>query len=194
MLPEHSKQKLLRLVETNRKLHEYKRNVVKVTGPGGSPVYAVNHSSKTQLRDRHFHEWGLHLLNSTQVHIEGFEEFDTTLPTCPVQDIEKCEVHIGEKVLPLAQATNRMTLSSVGGLSECLVYDIDFSPGSDIKLALEVEWGPIEPLVPGEGIFPQNYRNEDIDFVRFQDVEFTIPPPDSSEESDSDSMEEEEDF
>ena len=176
------------LMEVNRQFHLlYNSNIVKVTGPGGSPVYAVNHASKTQLRDRHFHESGIYLRNSTRGSYEAFDELDETLPTCPVSDIEKCELHFGNLVLSIGKANDSMTVSGVGDLQETRIYDFVLFPDSEQKVSLEVEWGPTDPLEEAATLFyPHEYNNEDIEFVRFQDVIFTNPPPASCpSESDS---------
>lgn len=70
---------------------ESELRVIRVTGRGGFPIYAERHYQHATEDPQDVDEWFLRLQNSTGDYV------NTNLPSCPVQQIDSCELHIGGK-------------------------------------------------------------------------------------------------
>lgn len=91
----------------NKKLQEENRvlkaRVIRVTRPGGSPIYAQRHIAYANETEQGFLVLNLHA---------------TTLPMCPIEDMERCEVHIG----------GDQTVIRVGDYSSALQRTVPIAP------------------------------------------------------------------
>ena len=159
-----------KLREEINKINKHNLRVIRVTGPGGSPVYAQRHIAYAK-EDPGFHEATVELNNSTDDHT------NTNLPICPVQDIEKCELHIGdEEVIVIGDFERAGGQSSVGEPEQSMLYEFQPNQVSGrCEVSMGVEWGPTSP-VEQDVLAPEEYRNEDIAYVRFTDVAFVNHP------------------
>lgn len=76
--------------DLQKELAERHGPVIRITGPGGFPLYAHRHISHARPK-ADGNGLVLELLNSTGVLV------DPGLPTCPIPEISSCELHIGNK-------------------------------------------------------------------------------------------------
>ena len=171
-----------KLREENRLLNAL---VVRVTGPGGSPTYAQRHIAHANETEHGFLVLDLHAYYD--------DKAETILPVCPIEDMERCEIHIGD------QAT-----FGVGDYSSALQRPVPDTPEQSIEynyfdetetaedddddeedqhqeeevvqnVSLIVKWGPTTRLERPD-VSPVELRNEDIDYVRFERIAFSAHP------------------
>lgn len=144
--------------ETNWKLQQELR-VIRVTGPGGFPVYAERHFQ--YAKNRHNGEW-LELQNSTGEHI------NPNLANCPVEDIEKCELHIGGKeILKIGDFNQSGSIRLIGDPRCTLMYFFGDLSNGLYAYTLFVDFGPVPNPEQAEVLAPEEYRNSGVAFVRF---------------------------
>ena len=166
------------------KLDSALSRMIRITGPGGSPVYAER-SYLERHRPILATGWKLHLINCT-----ASQTGDVNLPPnpclamCNVEDIMDCELHIGTKAI--------VKLSSCQGVSSVLYPE---GEGMPVYCCVNFPWGPSErhcqpsvyfgfdgPAVDPKaadypnGWFPEYYRNEQVEWVRFNSVLFFNDP------------------
>ena len=138
--------------------------LVRVTGPGGFPVYAEGHiGDAVRHTDYGSPCYDLELINSTG------KNANSDLPMCPVREIEKAEIHIGNKrMFVLGDFDDTDSLSSMGDMESSLLYVF----GGKKKTVVIVEFGPLPDPFRLRARAPYEYRNEDISYVRFKEVQF----------------------
>lgn len=157
--PQAEKEKVAKL--------ENELRVIRVTGPGGFPVYAERHIQHAkyflQGGENDPEEVGdLELQNSTAG--DSTVNSNPNLASCPVQDIERSELHIGDKkVIKIGDRDNVRPTKRAG--SAVCGRAFDFGSPCDEEMCLYVEFGP-NPF-PDTRPPLNEYRNEDIDYVRF---------------------------
>ena len=155
----------------NKKL-ENELRTIRVTGPGGFPVYAERHFQYADFDDDFEDEepWSLLLQTPHAVFPDG--PVNPNLPTCQVQDIEKCELHIGGKeIIRIGDCDNWYPISTNTEENIALLYV--FQPLQDepeeYEFHLLVEFGPNPDRVNGvRHIRPlEEYRNLGVNRAAF---------------------------
>lgn len=151
-------------------LDQRDERTVRITGPGGAPVYANAHYVERVNNDDENsspYQVNLHLHNSSG------HNADTSLPMCPVEDIKKCELRIGGKETWVLGKCDFACLLSLNGDTN-IQYCLDFGPSVKINDAewyystsLYLEWGPNPHPDSGYVMEPDAYRDKGISYVRF---------------------------
>ena len=139
---------------------------IRVTGPGGFPLYAERHINY-MVRDGILGDGDLELplLNSTgNYRMPG-------LATCPVEDIERCELHVGNQKFVLG--SERGNLTSERDPHHTVYYSV--GSGSQ-KMFVTVEFGPNRFHHNGDNYDPRAFKGTGIEFVRFTEVCFETYP------------------
>ena len=151
---------------------------VRICGPNAPhSTYALGLIRKAKLWEDD-HRIILKLTNSSG------PKHDERFPTCPVQDIEKCVVHLGGKALAtLGDFDNPETITMEGADHEAWFYVIgskDEPREKQFQLTLVVSWGPVDPIGSPHSTCrpPSLCKNEDVQFVRFEELAITVPDPD----------------
>ena len=126
-------------------------------------LYARRHVDYRDPNIDNIYDVELDLRSSTGNHADG------SLAMCPVEDIEKCELHIGGKdMYVLGDCDKRDTLTSVGDDEMLLSYQ--FGPMDDHgwpAATVEVEFGPSPDPQADDTLSPAEYRDAGITHVRF---------------------------
>jgi len=149
---------------------------IRITGPNGLyPTYAqasIRDGIQVNPSDASGGHWEVYV---------NLLRADARLPTCPVQDIEKCVLHVGGKKISILGDFNLHCAEK--WLSRKCRYEVrDYcfqstnqlaDGGPHFRIVLRVLWGPIKNnnwAGNGEIAHPSAYKNEDIEWVRFSDV------------------------
>ena len=167
---------------------EQELRVIRITGPGGFPVHAERHFQHADQHAEGDDFDGLHsisLQNPTERpagDLAGGSLANPQLVACQIQDVNKCELHIGGKEIIVLGDYDYLDDDTILDEGEerdwgChLTYDF-YSASDDEQISLSFEFGPVPDLYPTEtdvdvGLF----RNEDIEFLRFLEVKFWKHP------------------
>jgi len=155
---------------------------IRITGPNGLyPTYAhalIRDGEQFRPDDVAGH-WEVYvaLAKSTPADFGRQTKVDARLPTCPVQDIEKCVLHVGGKKISMLgdfdMHCERKWFSRGRG-HEFRYYCFESTNqladgGPHFRIVLRVLWGPIKND-DGEIVRPSAYKNEDVESVQFSDV------------------------
>jgi len=150
--------------EKNKKLQQDRR-VIRVTGPGGFPVYA----------ERHFHY-------ATPSRVEPDARFlkiqNSTgnlvgpgVASCSIQDLDACEVHIGGKeTLVLGECHDIDGVDSIGYGDASFCYNFHPLGNDRYRTCVFIDFSPVPNREYPFTRTPQDYRNEKIEYLRFERV------------------------
>lgn len=163
--------------EKNAKLQK-ELGVIKVTGPDGFPVYAQRNIQYVHQVAFMEDSWDLELQNSTfNNEREGAPNANPTFPSCPIQDVENCELHIGgQEVVKLRDFDATDAVSSVGAETLSLLYMFQSQEAGGHKFTLTVDFGPNPDRDAVDVMDPRHYGDSGITYVRFATFECKRPP------------------
>lgn len=140
--------------------------LIRITGPNNFPLYAYRPLECVEEEDDG--TFFVHLFNST--HVSRAIKADTNLPMCPIQDVTKCELHIGTKEKYLLSEKDYIDCCGTEGDPErAFVYHFGSEHEALYDMNLLVVFGnDPDPDSDGELKYPEDYRNEDISYVQFR--------------------------
>lgn len=166
-------QEELRVAKERVKTLEGELRVIRVTGPGGFPVYAERHFQYAKYDQGGMEMWILDFHNSTG------KLANSNLPSCPVQHIEDCELHIGgREIFKIGDYGHCSSLSSIGEINCSYLYEFrdDESFPESREILLQVDFGPNPDPFEADLLDPEEYRNRGITYVRFTDFSIKKHP------------------
>ena len=149
---------------------KYDSRLIRVTGPGGSPLYAHRHMASAIAWEFEEVPLTLYLHNSTG------DLLDDSLLTCPLEDLEKCELRIGERtVYCLGRCAVSGCYSGVRESSTRFYYAFGARDDGEYEVSVGVEFGPTENdldvVVPFDELVCRG-----VEYVRFLHVHFMRNP------------------
>ena len=159
--------------EKIRKLEDDgKDRMVRITGPGGSPVYAENHFQYA-VRDEDepgFPEkFALELQNST-----GETNRNPNLASCPIQSVLDCEIHLGtNKTIRMEERDGYDAMGSVGDRDVEFVFWFQKQSDDCNDVFLVLRYGPNPTPDIAEIAHFEEYEEGEIQYVRFEQIEIT---------------------
>ena len=164
--------------------------MIRITGPGGSPAYAEQSFLEAE-RYAGEDAWQIDLVTSTE---NGLGVADRYLPRnpalsgCKIEDVYKCELHIGAKrVIKLSEHTviDSVSYPSTSDHRISVSFPADSDSGV-ARGALLIDFGgPDAIAVESEfphGFFPEYYSNDQVEYLNFVYVDFQRHPFDREEE------------
>ena len=139
--------------------------VIRVTGPGGFPVYAERHFHYATPHSVFPDQRSLKLQNSTG-NLVG-----PGLASCSIRDLDACEVHIGGKeILVLGECDDIDGVGAFGGDDASFRYNYGRWGNGRYKTGVFIDFGPVPNREYPFTRTPQDYRNEKIEYLRFERV------------------------
>lgn len=164
------------LIEENNKLRHdlQKTKLVKVTGPGGFPIYAKGYLPEFP---------GNHRSHSVKLRNATGEDADPTLVKCQLKDVEDAEIRVNEMPIYILSRFDRRSNTTGKDDVYCeYVYTFQQVPGGedldgngiDDLSFLCLKFGPYsaDNVEVTEDDGPRGYSNEEIDEVLFASIDF----------------------
>ena len=150
---------------------KYNSRLIRVTGPGGSPLYAHRHMASAIAWEFEEVPLTLYLHNSTG------DFLDDSLSTCSLEDLEKCELHVGDRtVYCLERCVRSGCYSGVRESSTRFYYAFGAEDDEgQYEVSVGVEFGPTENDEDTVVRFDE-LVSRGVEYVRFLHVYFMRDP------------------
>lgn len=138
---------------------------IRVTGPGGAPVYAERHFQHAKW-ETIFDLWVLKLQGPTENYVYA----NPNLSSCAVEELHNCELHIGGKeIFKIGEFDHRQLFTDADDEELGLMYKYQPNPElTDYSYILYVYFGPTPAPHETEIFSPTEYRNKGVTSVRFK--------------------------
>mmetsp|Transcript_12240 Transcript_12240/g.18771 ORF Transcript_12240/g.18771 Transcript_12240/m.18771 type:complete len:189 (-) Transcript_12240:157-723(-) len=160
------------LEEKTEALNSSLSRMIRITGPGGSPVYAQrDYFERVRDDEEDGPLWRLDMINYDSIPA------NPSLSKCDVEEIYNCELHIGTKeVIKFSSDMEKEIISHTHDDGKEVAFSLEIpskgNNGYQVIIAFRGSQIEFDDSNYPNGFFPENYRNDQIDCVRFEWFEF----------------------